>query len=142
LTFAYTEAGGHVLSLRSPKREWIAWLDDAVAACRVLGRRFGEGHALGDLGVAWSDLGETRKSIEHYEQHLAIAREIGDRRGAYAALLNMAVAHETLGDRMAALDCARESLILIRQIEDPFTHKVEAWIRERGVDPNTIEGPP
>ena len=36
---------------------------------------------LGNLGLAYADLGETRRAIEFYEQALAIAREIGDRRG-------------------------------------------------------------
>ncbi len=38
-------------------------------------------NALGNLGIARADLGETRKAIELYEQWLAIAREIGDRHG-------------------------------------------------------------
>ena len=36
--------------------------------------------SLGNMGLAYSDLGETKKAIEYYEQALKIAREIGDRR--------------------------------------------------------------
>ena len=41
---------------------------------------------LGNLGLAYSDLGKPRKAIEYYEQALKISREIGDRRGEGAAL--------------------------------------------------------
>jgi len=37
--------------------------------------------ALGNLGNAHADLGDSRKAIEYHEQYLIIAREIGDRRG-------------------------------------------------------------
>ena len=36
---------------------------------------------LGNLGIAYSDLGEPRKAIEYYEQALKIDKEIGYRRG-------------------------------------------------------------
>ena len=39
------------------------------------------GAVLGNLGLAYSHLGEPRKAIEYYEQALKISREIGDRRG-------------------------------------------------------------
>ncbi len=38
------------------------------------------GDVLGNLGIAYSDLGELRKAIEYYEQALKISKEIGDRR--------------------------------------------------------------
>ena len=80
------------------------WLDDAVAACRALGDRRGEGNALGNLGIAWADLGETRKAIEFYEQLLAIAREIGDRRGEGNALGNLGIAWADLGEPRKAIE--------------------------------------
>ena len=82
----YPNAGVYVLHLRVSSRDWIAWLDTQVDACRKLSDRMGEGHALGNLGIAYRNLGEPRRSIEYHEQDLEIAREIGDRRGEGAAL--------------------------------------------------------
>ena len=48
---------------------------------REIGDRRGEGNALGNLGIAYADLGQVEKAIGYYEQRLVIAREIGDRRG-------------------------------------------------------------
>ena len=52
----------------------------ALAIAREVGDRRGERSALGDLGLAYAELGEPRRSIECCEQALAIARETGDRR--------------------------------------------------------------
>ena len=46
-------------------------------------------HHLGNLGIAYSDLGEPRKAIEYYEQALKISRDIGDRRGEGNRLGNL-----------------------------------------------------
>ena len=55
--------------------------------------RRGEGAALGNLGLAYADLGEVNKAIEFYKQVLVIAREIGDRRGEGSALGNLGNAY-------------------------------------------------
>jgi len=52
-----------------------------LRAARVLCDRPAEARAVGRLGVAHYDLGETQKALECHEQALAISREIGDRRG-------------------------------------------------------------
>jgi tetratricopeptide (TPR) repeat protein len=96
LCVSYPDAGGYVLHLRQHPRQRIAWLEAAVAAARQIGDRPGEGAALGNVGLAHADLGETRRAIEYYEQVLAIAREIGSRRGEGATLNNLGLAHAEL----------------------------------------------
>ena len=81
LGMTYPDAGAYVLSLRQHSRERIRWLEIALAAARRLQHRKGEGATLGNLGIAYANLGETRRAIQFYEQALLIHREIGDRRG-------------------------------------------------------------
>ena len=47
---------------------------------REIGDRRGEGNRLGNLGSAYSDLGQVEKAIEYYEDALAIGKEIKDPR--------------------------------------------------------------
>ena len=70
----------YVLDLRQHPRERIRWLKAALVAAQGLKWRDAEGAHLGNLGNAYNNLGEYRRAIEYYEQHLTIAREIGDRR--------------------------------------------------------------
>ena len=103
------------------------------------------GNALGNLGLAWADLGETRKAIEHHEQCLAIAREIGDRRGEGNALYNSAEEYEKVGEKAVAIERAQAALAIFRQIEDPNARVPEAFLRARGIDPDapcTPDPPP
>jgi tetratricopeptide (TPR) repeat protein len=89
----------------------------------------GEGNALGNLGLAYAALGETRKAIDYYEQRLVIAREIGDRRGEGNALANMGLALRAT-DPEAAREKSRQALAIFTAIEDPNAARVAAWLAE------------
>jgi len=104
LCSGYLTAGECCLGLRQPKREQIHWLDSALAAARRLEDRSAEGRHLGKLGLAYAALGDVRRAIEHYKQHLRIAREIGDRPGEGQALGSLGLAYAAFGDARRAIE--------------------------------------
>ncbi len=114
----YANAGAYVLDLRLHPRERIRWLESHLAAARKLHRKDHEGAALGNLGLAYADLGDARKAIDFYEQRLVIAREIGDRRGEGNALGNLGNAYYRLGDARQAIDFYEQQLKITREIGD------------------------
>jgi tetratricopeptide (TPR) repeat protein len=118
LAFQYTDVGAYVLNLRLPRPQWVAWLETAVKACRKLGNRQGEASALGNLGLAWGSLGDIRKAIGLYEQHLALARQLGDRRGEGSALGNLGLALASLGDIHKAITLHEQHLAIARELGD------------------------
>jgi len=87
-----------------------------------------EGNALGNLGNAYKNLGETRRAIQFYEQRLTIAREIGDRRGEGNALWNMSLALDQLGECAQAIQHAEQALTIYEQIEAPIAAQVRAQL--------------
>jgi tetratricopeptide (TPR) repeat protein len=111
-------ARANVLSLRQHPRQQIGWLERAAAAAREIGDRRGEGAALGNLGLAYEALGETRRAIEHHEQYLAIAREIGDRRGEGIALGSLGAFYTALGEISRAIEYHEQYLAIAREIGD------------------------
>ncbi len=114
----YPDAGAYVLSLRLHPRKRIAWLEQGVRAARKLNDRTAEGHHLGNLGIAFSHLGETRKAIECHEKALEIDREIGDRRGEGAVLGNLGLAFADLGETRKAIEYHEKALEIGRKIGD------------------------
>ena len=118
LGMTYPEAGINVLVLRLHAREWIRWSEIALAAARRLKHREYEGAALGNLGVAYWNLGETRQAIQFHEQHLTIAREIGDRSGEGNALCNLGVVYYSLGETRRAIQFYEQVLFINREIGD------------------------
>jgi tetratricopeptide (TPR) repeat protein len=118
LGIAYPDAGAHVLHLRQHSRERISWLDIALATARRLQDRAGEGVALGSLGLAYADLGETRRAIQFHEQALPILREIGDCRGEGAVLGNLGLAYADLGETSRAIQFYERALPILREIGD------------------------
>ncbi len=115
---SYPNAGVYVLHLRLSPREMIPWLETALAACRKSNDKAAEGADLGNLGLAYSDLGDPRKAIDFYEEALSISREIGDRRGEGADLGNLGLAYSDLGDPRKAIDFYEQALAISREIGD------------------------
>jgi tetratricopeptide (TPR) repeat protein len=107
-----------LLNLRLHPREYTRWLEAALTAARKMGNREAEGAHLGNLGLAYAALGETRRAIELYEQRLVIAREIGDRRGEGADLGNLGSAHFTLKDYPRAVEYYNEQRVIAQEIGD------------------------
>ena len=99
---------------RQALQSWQQCLD----LYREIGDRRGEGRALGNLGVAYSDLGQVQRAIDYNQQHLAIAREIGDRPGEGRALGNLGVAYSDLGQVQRAIDYHQQHLAIAREIGD------------------------
>ena len=112
----YSHVGVYTLYLRQHPRDRIRWLKAALSAARHLKQRLSESNALGNLGVAYADLGETRRAIEYYEQQLVIVREIGDRRGEGIALGNLGVAYKNLGETRRAIEYYEQYLAIAREI--------------------------
>jgi tetratricopeptide (TPR) repeat protein len=118
LCSGYPGAGAYCLALRQHPRERIEWLKAALAAARRLHDRGAEGAHSGNLGVAYKNMGETRRAIEYYEQHLAIARAIGDRRGEGNAVGNLGNAYLLLGEPRRAIEYYEQALVIDREIGD------------------------
>ena len=79
-------------------------MKNELEIARRIGDIRGEGNALGNMGLAYTDLGEYRKAIELYEKALEIHRRIGDIRGEGNALGNMGLAYADLGEYRKAIE--------------------------------------
>ncbi len=76
----------------------------------LLENKRNHGVILGNLGIAYKNLGDPRKAIEYYEQALVIAREIGDRKGEGNQLGNLGNAYSDLGDPRKAIEYYEKAL--------------------------------
>ena len=118
LGLTYANDGAYILDLRQHSRERIRWLEIALTIARRLQHRKGEGNALGNLGVAYKNLGETRRAIQFFEQALLIHREIGDRLGEGNDLGNLGNAYRNLGETRRAIQFYEQALLIDREIGD------------------------
>lgn len=114
----YANAGANVLLFRLPPRERIVWHEAALAAARRLRDRGAEGRHLGNLGIAYRELGEPRQAIEFHEQALAMDRELGDRRGEGQDLGNLGNAYIDLGEPRRAIEFLEQRLAIAREVGD------------------------
>lgn len=102
--------------LRFHMHQRILWHETQLNAARITMNRHAEGAALGNLGLARADFGDTRKAIELYEQHLDIARKAGDKQGEAVDLGNLGNAYRNLGDMSKAIEFFEQSLAIDREI--------------------------
>jgi tetratricopeptide (TPR) repeat protein len=114
----YPNAGINILLVRQRPREQIRWLEAALASARQLKDRAAEGSHLGNLGIAYRQLGEYNRAIECNGQQLAFAREVGNRRGEGNALGSLGLAHADLGDHRRAIEYYEQALTTYREIGD------------------------
>ena len=105
-------------SLRFYPRQLIALMESYLRAARYVNDRQKEGWALGNLGIAYKNLGDMRKAIGCQEPALVIARETGDRRGEGNALGNLGNVYHNLGETSKALEFYKEALVVSREIGD------------------------
>ena len=109
---------GSILNLRLHPLRNIEWLEEALVAVRKTTNENIEGIHLGNLGQAYSDLGETRKAIEYYGHAIKISREIGDRRGEGKQLGSLGNAYSYLGETRKAIEYCEQALMISREIGD------------------------
>ena len=118
LVMTYPDAGRYVLNLRQHAREWIRWLKIALVAARRLSHRRGEGAMLGNLGLAYANLGESQRAIQFHEQCLTIVRELGDRRSEGATFGNLGNAYADIGETQRAIQFYEQALLIDRETND------------------------
>lgn len=104
------------IAMRLHPREFLEWQTVALAAARKLGDKQAQGNHLGNLGIAYLDLGEHQKAIEHHEQALEIARQIRDREGEGNHLGNLGLAYFGLGEYRQAIEYLEQVLEIFRLI--------------------------
>jgi tetratricopeptide (TPR) repeat protein len=80
--------------------------------------RGGEGHALGNLGICYADLGQKARAIELCKHALAIAREIGDRQGEGVHLTSLGNRCAELGQTARAIELYEQALEIAREMGD------------------------
>jgi len=110
--------GVHFLDLRGYFHEAVRLLGWAVEAARMMGDRRGEGAGLGNLGMAYANLGRVWRAIGYHEAALDIAREVGDRFGEGNHLGNLGSAYIDLGEVRRAIECCDAALKVAREIGD------------------------
>jgi tetratricopeptide (TPR) repeat protein len=80
--------------------------------------RQGESCTLGNLGVAFKNLGNSEQAIEHYQQSLVIDREINNQYGEAANLANLGNVYHILGKNQMAIEFQQQCLSIALGISD------------------------
>lgn len=89
---------------------------------------------LGNLGIAYENLGEVHRGIQFYEQALVIHREQGDRRGEFSNLCNLGIAYATLGETRRAIEFHAQALLIGRELGDHRAEGNALWNMSLALD--------
>jgi tetratricopeptide (TPR) repeat protein len=101
---AYPSAGAYCLVLRLSTARRTGWFETAVASAERRQDRSAQARHLGNLGVAYGDLGNYRRALALHEECLALARETGDDYAEGAALMNLGLTCYALEDHRRAIE--------------------------------------
>lgn len=112
----YPNAGVYCLALRQHPRERIRWLEPALTAAQRSKQRNWEGQTLGNLGIAYDELGEYHRAIEYQEKRLEIVCEISDRQGEGRCLGNLGTAYYSMGEYHRAIEYHEKALAIDKEL--------------------------
>lgn len=104
------------LSNQGLTSEWIESMRIGIQATRALGDRHNESHHLGNLGVAYRNLGQVETAIEFHKQAIGICREINYVQGEGIWLGHLGTAYSNLGRIDTAIRHYQQALRISRQI--------------------------
>ena len=114
----YALGAAQLLNFRLHPRTQIEWTEAARVAAKAADDKIHEGMALGNLGLAYADLGDIKQAIGYYEQDLALARMLADQKGEGAVLQNLGLAYMDLSNISRAKEFFEKSLELARTTGD------------------------
>ena len=72
----------------------------------------------GTLGIAYRNLGNFSKALEHHKEHLTMAKEVGDRAGEGRAYGNLGIAYQSQGDFNKAVEHLTLDLAIAQEVGD------------------------
>jgi len=109
------DAGAYLISLKLSARERIKWLERALKASRRLHNDVTTQAHLGNLGLAYYELGEFSQAIDYFQQAFQLAEKIGDQYHQGAWLGNLGNIYSLLGEHEQAIDYHQRHLELMRR---------------------------
>lgn len=115
---AYPNTGAYLVSLRLGPNERIQWLQAALGASQRLGNVVTTQAHLGNLGLAYDELGDFTIAIKYFEQAFKLAEQIGDRYHQGAWLGNLGNIYATLGEHAKSIEFHEHQLAIAREIKD------------------------
>jgi len=115
---AFPDAGAYLISVKLNATERIRWLHDALQASQKLKNNITTQAHLGNLGLAYYQLGELSPATEYFSQAFQLAEQIGDKYHQGAWLGNLGNIYALMGDHERAIEYHERHLGLMREIKD------------------------
>jgi tetratricopeptide (TPR) repeat protein len=114
----YADACPHLLELRQHSRVWMKWLEDAIDGAKHLGLRGMLASHTGNMGITYSNLGDTTHAVRYFRKHLALSRQNGNRSGQQSAISNLGIMYRNRGAVRRAIRFFEKSLAMALELGD------------------------
>lgn len=114
----FPDAGAYLISVKLNATQRIQWLLDALQASQKLGNDVTTQAHLGNLGLAYHELGELSKAIKYFTQALQLAERIGDKYHQGAWLGDLGNTYAVMGDHEKAIEYHERHLGFAREINN------------------------
>jgi tetratricopeptide (TPR) repeat protein len=114
----FPDAGAYLISMKLNATERIRWLSDALQASQKLENNVTTQAHLGNLGLAYHELGDLSRDTEYFGQALQLAEKNGDKYHQGVWLGNLGNIYSLIGDHEKAIEYHERHLDLSREISD------------------------
>jgi tetratricopeptide (TPR) repeat protein len=114
----FPDAGAYLISVKLNALERIQWLKDSLLASQKLENNITTQAHLGNLGLAYYELGDLSQATEYFLRAFKLAEQIGDKYHQGAWLGNLGNIYAMTGDHEKAIEYHKRHLGLAQEIND------------------------
>lgn len=115
---AFPDAGAYLINVKLNSLERVRWLQDALNASLKLRNDVTTQAHLGNLGLAYYELGQLPQAVDHLLRAIQLAEQIGDKYHQGAWLGNLGNTYAIIGDHDKAIEYYEQHLKLSKEIND------------------------
>ena len=117
----YPEVGINILTMKLHPKQWINWLQDALETARQTRDIRSIGIVLGNLALAYAELGLYKKAIQFYKDAIRVDQKIDSLKAEGVDVGNLAIVYFEMGQVRRSITFFEHAMNIAEKVNDQWS---------------------